>query len=76
MPPDARILLFVALTFVVFAVGRRFQQMVYLWRKWRDTVTALPGMRKDAWGGVRVLVKVAAGAAVVFWLVTNIDRFM
>ncbi len=59
----------------LFIVGRRFQQALDLWRKWRGTLAALPGMEKDARRSVRTLVKVALVTLVVLWAVANMGRF-
>ncbi|MFD1937974.1 MULTISPECIES: hypothetical protein [Nonomuraea] len=73
---DGRVVLFIVVAFAAYIVGRRFQQMLDLWRRWRGTKAALPGMRKDAWRGVRTLLKVGLVAAVLFWAVTHIHHLM
>jgi hypothetical protein len=75
-PADSRIILFIAIAFALFIAGRAFQRMVDQWRNWRKTVASIPGLRQTAFGGVRVMFKVGAVAAIVLFLVVQIGRYM
>ncbi|MCT9933483.1 hypothetical protein N5079_25035 [Planotetraspora sp. A-T 1434] len=76
MGANERILLFIAIAFALFAAGRQWQRMADLWKGWRESVAAVPVRRKAAWGGVKTMIRVGLVAALVFWLVTNINYFM
>lgn len=59
----------------LFIVGRKFQQALDLWNKWKDTLAALPGIEADARRGRRVFIKVAVVAAIILWAINNMGRF-
>ncbi|MGW5684922.1 hypothetical protein [Nonomuraea sp. NPDC003754] len=72
---DKWAMLFIIVGLVLFAVGRRFQVMLDLWRKWKGTLAALPGMEKDAKRGVWTFIKWAAIGLIVVWAAARINTF-
>ncbi|MEV4081940.1 hypothetical protein ACGFJC_15705 [Nonomuraea fuscirosea] len=76
MTADGRVLLFIIIAFTFIAVGRHFQRTVYAWRLWKDTVARLLDLKTGAWASVRLMIKVAIFAAVVFWVVINLNYFV
>lgn len=76
MTADGRVLLIIIIAGVFILVGRKIQQMLDMWQKWRLTVASIPGLRSAAWGGVRTMAKVGVAAAVVLWVVVNLNYFV
>lgn len=75
MPADGRLILLIIIAFVFIAVGRHFQRTVDAWAAWKDTVAKIPGLRSGAWANVRLMIKIGLFAALVFWIVANINYF-
>jgi hypothetical protein len=67
--------LFIIVGLVLFAVGRRFQVMLDLWRKWKGTLAALPGMERDAKRGVWTFIKWAGLGLLIVWAASRINTY-
>lgn len=65
------VLLFIIVSLLAIEVGRRLQVMVDLWRKWRGTLAALPGMERDAKRGVWTFIKWGALGLLILWIATH-----
>lgn len=73
---DKWAMLFIIVGLVLFAVGRRFQVMLDLWRKWRGTLAALPAMERDAKRSVRTFIAWAALGLLVAWAAARINTYV
>jgi len=61
------VLLLIIVGMMLFIVGRRFQVMLDLWRRWQGTLAALPKMEQDAKRGVWTFIKLAALVLLIVW---------
>lgn len=68
-------MLFIVVGLTLFAVGRRFQVMLDLWRKWQGAIAALPGLEKDAKRGVWTFIKWAAIGLLIVWAAARINTY-
>ncbi|GGS76891.1 hypothetical protein ACFFV7_07845 [Nonomuraea spiralis] len=75
-PADGRVILFVLIGLALFALGRRFQNMIMLRQVWKQTQRQVTVRRETAHHAVKGLVGVTAVAAFVIWLAINLNRIM
>lgn len=69
-------MLFIIVALLMIEVGRRMQTMLDLWRRWRGTLAALPGMERDAKRGVWTFIKWAAIGLLVVWAAARINTYV
>ena len=72
---DKWALLFIIVSLLGIEVGRRFQTMLDLWRRWKGTLAALPGMERDAKSAVRTCIKWGLIILLVTWAASRINTF-
>jgi hypothetical protein len=73
---DKWAMLFIIVALLMIEVGRRMQTMLDLWRRWRGTLAALPGMERDAKRGVWTFIKWAAIGLLVVWAAARINTYV
>jgi hypothetical protein len=69
-------MLFIIVALLMIEVGRRMQTMLDLWRRWKGTLAALPGMERDAKRGVWTFIKWAAIGLLVVWAAARINTYV
>lgn len=72
---DKWAMLFIIVGLLLFAVGRRFQVMLDLWRRWKGALAALPGMERAAKSAVWTFIKWASLGLLVVWAASRINTF-
>lgn len=72
---DKWAMLFIIVALVAIEGGRRLQVMLDLWRRWKGTLAALPGMERDAKRGVRTFIKWAVIILLVVWATARINTY-
>jgi hypothetical protein len=73
---DKWAMLFIIVGLTLFAVGRQFQRSLDLWRRWKGTLAALPGMERDAKRGVWIFIKWGAIGLLVLWAAARINTYV
>lgn len=73
---DKWVILFIAVALLAIEVGRRLQVMLDLWRRWKGTLAALPGMERDAKRGVRTFIKWGLLILLVVWAAARINTYV
>lgn len=75
-PADGRVILFVFIGLALFALGRRFQNMIMLRQVWKQTQKQVSLRRETAHNAAKGLISITAVAVFVIWLAVNLNRIM
>ncbi|MER7502728.1 hypothetical protein [Nonomuraea pusilla] len=73
---DGRVILFILIGIALFALGRRFQEMVTSRQNWKHTAKQVTARRDTAFQAVRSLIGFGLIAVFVVWLVLALNRQM
>ncbi|MFI7640539.1 hypothetical protein [Nonomuraea sp. NPDC049400] len=75
-PADGRIVLFIIIALAVFALGRRFQNMIIMRQVWKQSAKQVVARKEVAQSAAKSMIGITLVALFVVWLVLNLNRVM
>ncbi|MEQ4717819.1 hypothetical protein [Nonomuraea sp. B19D2] len=75
-PADGRIILFIIIALAVFALGRRFQNMIVMRQVWKQSAKQVVARKEVAQNAAKSMIGITLVALFVVWLVLNLNRVM
>jgi hypothetical protein len=74
VPADGRVILFLIIGLALFALGRRFQNMIMLRQVWKQTQRQVSVRRETAHNAAKALIWGSLIVMFVIWLAINLNR--
>jgi uncharacterized membrane protein YbaN (DUF454 family) len=75
-PADGRVILFVLIGIAVFALGRRFQNMIVMRQVWKQSAKQVTARKVVAHNAAKSMIGITVVALFVIWLSVNLNRLM
>ncbi|MGI5287686.1 hypothetical protein ACQEVF_30710 [Nonomuraea polychroma] len=73
---DGRVLLFILLGLAVFALGRRFQNMILMRQVWKQSAKQVTARKEVANSAAKAMIGITLISIFVIWLVLNLNQVM
>ncbi|MEU8359265.1 hypothetical protein AB0C27_24945 [Nonomuraea sp. NPDC048882] len=75
-PADGRVILFILIGLAVFALGRRFQNMIIMRQVWKQSAKQVTARKVVAHNAAKSMIGITVIALFVIWLTLNLNRIM
>ncbi|GAA1672419.1 hypothetical protein GCM10009733_081980 [Nonomuraea maheshkhaliensis] len=75
-PADGRVILFILIGIAVFALGRRFQNMIIMRQVWKQSAKQVTARKVVAHNAAKSMIGITVVALFVIWLTLNLNRIM
>ncbi|GAA1716146.1 hypothetical protein AB0K40_23530 [Nonomuraea bangladeshensis] len=74
--PDGRVILFILLGVALFALGRRYQNMITMRQVWKQSARQVTARKVSAHQAAKAMIGITVISAFIVWLVFNLNRVM